>query len=237
MSNRVTVTFAPGQTEAVADDALYQWAYGQVLQIDGLDLPAAYQVDFSNYEFCGDSIPQVGGADGVAIPSGILTTGKPVYAFVWIQTEDGGRTQYRAMIRVVPRPMPDIDDPSPEEESAIAEAIAALNAAVDQTGADAAAASASAQEAAESAQGAAGSATLAESWAVGETGTREGEDVNNARFWALVAQQGAEHSGYAIFDVNDQDGQMYVTITDPLSGDVEFHVNENLGTLEVTING
>lgn len=83
----------------------------------------------------------------------------------------------------------------------------------------------------------AGSAVLAESWAVGETDTREGENQNNAKFWAMVAQQGAEHSGYAIFDVNDQDGQMYVTITDPLSGDVSFLVNENLGTLEVTING
>ena len=95
-----------------------------------------------------------------------------------------------------------------------------------------------AKEAAEAeSKAAAASAVLAESWAVGETGTREGEDQNNAKFWAMVAQQGAEHSGYAIFDVNDQDGQMYVTITDPLAQDVSFLVNENLGTLEVTING
>lgn len=38
------------------------------------------------------------------------------------------------------------------------------------------------------AQAAAASATLAESWAVGGTGTREGEDTNNAEYWAQQAQ-------------------------------------------------
>lgn len=36
---------------------------------------------------------------------------------------------------------------------------------------------------------AAASATLAESWAVGGTGTREGENTNNAEYWALEAQR------------------------------------------------
>lgn len=39
------------------------------------------------------------------------------------------------------------------------------------------------------AQAAAASATLAESWAVGGTGTRPGEDTNNAEYWAQQAQQ------------------------------------------------
>ena len=40
-----------------------------------------------------------------------------------------------------------------------------------------------------SAQAAAASATLAESWAVGGTDTREGEDTNNSRYWAEQARQ------------------------------------------------
>lgn len=40
-----------------------------------------------------------------------------------------------------------------------------------------------------SAQAAAASATLAESWAVGGTGTRPGEDTNNAEYWASEAQR------------------------------------------------
>lgn len=77
-------------------------------------------------------------------------------------------------------------------------------------------------------------ATLAESWAVGGTGTRQGEDTDNAKHYAEVAQQGAEESGYAWFDVNLQDGEMYVTITPSLEEDVSFLVNEAVGTLEVT---
>lgn len=77
-------------------------------------------------------------------------------------------------------------------------------------------------------------ATLAESWAVGGTGKRQGEDNDNAKHYAEVAQQGAEEAGYAWFDVNDQDGEMYVTITASLEEDVSFLVNEAVGTLEVT---
>ena len=39
---------------------------------------------------------------------------------------------------------------------------------------------------------AAASATLAESWAVGGTGTREGENTNNAQYWAQQAQSIAD---------------------------------------------
>lgn len=82
---------------------------------------------------------------------------------------------------------------------------------------------------------AAGSATLSESWAVGGTGTRQGEDTDNAKHYAEVAQQGAEDSGYAWFDIDDSTGEMLVTITDSLSERVSFEINENTGNLEVII--
>lgn len=47
---------------------------------------------------------------------------------------------------------------------------------------------ANAQAAAASASESAASATLSESWAVGGTGTREGENTNNAQYWAQQAQ-------------------------------------------------
>lgn len=77
-------------------------------------------------------------------------------------------------------------------------------------------------------------ATLAESWAVGETGTRPGEDTDNAKHYAELAAQGAEESGYAWFDVNDEDGHLYIYISDNLSEDVSFSVVEATGHLEVT---
>ena len=48
-------------------------------------------------------------------------------------------------------------------------------------------ASSSASAAKQSAMEASGSATLAKSWANGGTGVREGEDTDNAKYWATVA--------------------------------------------------
>lgn len=63
-----------------------------------------------------------------------------------------------------------------------------------------AAAAADSKEAAAISEGrAAGSAKISESWAVGGTGIRAGEDTNNARYWAQLAQtvaQGAQ--GYFV---------------------------------------
>lgn len=130
MSQIITVTFAEGQREAIAAQPLEQWAYGQTLRFEGLDLPQAYRVDFSNFEYCGASIPRVGGPDGVAVPVEVLTSGRNVYAFIWVQDETSGARYRRATVRVVPGPEPDTDE-SPEEQSAVTEAINALNAAAE----------------------------------------------------------------------------------------------------------
>ena len=45
----------------------------------------------------------------------------------------------------------------------------------------------------QNAQAAAASATLSESWAVGGTGTREGEDTNNSEYWAQQSQAAANN--------------------------------------------
>lgn len=79
-------------------------------------------------------------------------------------------------------------------------------------------------------------AKLAESWAVGGTGIRPGEDRNNAKYYSELAAQHAEESGYAWFDINDDNGHMYVYISDNLSEDVSFAINESTGHLEVTYN-
>ena len=76
-------------------------------------------------------------------------------------------------------------------------------------------------------------ATLARSWAEGGTGTRQGENTDNAEYWAGVAQQGAETAGYALFEVDNSDGCMYVTTAGHIGEDVDFEVNEEAGILEV----
>ena len=71
----------------------------------------------------------------------------------------------------------------------------------------------SASAAAASAQNAAGSATNAQSWAVGGTGTRSGEDLNNSKYWCQQAQQAA---GGGVTSFNGRSG-----VVTPQSGDYD----------------
>ena len=56
--------------------------YGLYLQIEGIDLPETYEVDFSNDEHSGSSVTMIGNADGVLIPSQFIKSGKDVFAFL-----------------------------------------------------------------------------------------------------------------------------------------------------------
>lgn len=130
MSNIITATFSGCQTTAWTTE-LYQWDYGRVLQFEGLDLPDAYEVHFSNAPVVGETITQIGNADGVTIPDQFFTTGETVYAWVYLhEGEDDGETVYTVTIPVNKRPQPSDDVPTPQEQSAIDQAIAALNVAV-----------------------------------------------------------------------------------------------------------
>ena len=82
-------------------------------------------------------------------------------------------------------------------EAAASAELAGQKAAAAEKSAEAAAASAASIGQAE--ENAAASATEAESWAVGGTGTREGEDTNNAKYWSARAQ-GAAGGGVTSFN-------------------------------------
>lgn len=234
MNNNVTLAVF-GAYREVKTRALWQYDYGQILRFTGLDLPDAYEVHFANSR-TGSATTQIGNADGVVIPDIYLTTGQPVYAWLYLHTgADDGETEYAVTIPVNPRARPTDQPPTPVQQDAITQAIAVLNVAITQAGESADAAEQSATEAAASAESATESVTLAESWAIGGTGQREGEDTNNAKFWSEMAQQHAADSGWAFFDIDDQTGQMIVVVSDDLSQDVTFAVNENTGELEVTV--
>lgn len=85
----------------------------------------------------------------------------------------------------------------------------------------------SAQEAAISEGNAADSATLAESWAQGGTGTRQGEDTDNAEYWANQAQGYAqEAAGPAV------EGVYNIILTDTVTQERYALIVEN-GTLKL----
>lgn len=131
MLNVITAKFCSGATQTWTDEA-YQWDYGQVLQFDGLTLPDAYEVHFSNTPMSGETITQIGNADGVSIPDQFFQNGEPIFAWVYLhEGEDDGETVYMVTIPVKKRPQPSDEVPTPVEQSAIDQAIAALNIAVE----------------------------------------------------------------------------------------------------------
>lgn len=107
--------------------------YGLYLQIEGVELPSTYEVDFSNSESNGTSVTMIGNADGVLIPRQFIDSGKDVFAFLYHVGEDFGRTVYKFKIPNRIRPDRTNEQPTPEEQSVIDQAISALNEAVAQT--------------------------------------------------------------------------------------------------------
>ena len=125
--------------------------HGIYLKIEGIDLPATYEVDFSNERKNGTSVTMVGNADGVLIPTQFIKTGKDIFAFLYHVGEDYGKTVYTFCIPNRVRPDRTNEQPEPEQQSVIDQTIAALNTAVAKTAQDVIDADASAQSAAESA--------------------------------------------------------------------------------------
>lgn len=81
----------------------------------------------------------------------------------------------------------------------------------------------------QNAQAASASATLAESWAVGGTGTREGEDANNSEYWAQQSQDAANNR---VASFNGRTGAVM-----PQSGDYTANMVGALSTNGGVVNG
>ena len=62
---------------------LYQYDYGQKLIIDGVDLPQAYEVHFSNSDF-GNSRTSIGNSEGVDIPDELLLSGEDIKFWIYL---------------------------------------------------------------------------------------------------------------------------------------------------------
>lgn len=125
--NITTVSFGAGDTIAISEGNLWQYDYGQILKIQGLDLPAVYTVDFANIGDT-DSVPMIGDENGVQIPDSLLATGKSIYAYVWLHTgDDDGETEYKICVPVFPRPERSDEEPTPTQQTVIDQLITELN--------------------------------------------------------------------------------------------------------------
>ena len=114
----------------VKTSPLYQYDYGQILRLVGVVLPVSYEVHFSNTQH-GNSITMIGDADGVEIPDICLASGSDVYAWLYLHTgANDGETEIAITIPVIQRAKPTNGTPTPVQQDAITQAIAALNAAL-----------------------------------------------------------------------------------------------------------
>jgi len=114
------------------------------------------------------------------------------------------------------------------ETSANAESARQYAANAAQSATDAARSSQNASSSADSASASADNAQLSAQAA--------NTSADDAERFAELAGQHATEAGYAFFDVDDSDGELYVEKTENLD-DLDFTVNETTGSLEVVING
>ena len=175
-NNITTVLFEPDAKYATAY-GLWQYDYGQVLRIQGLNLPKAVEIHFSLTESSGDSVTRIGttkdGATDVIIPDSMLENGDTgqnynIYAFIFLSEIDSGNTEYRIKISVKARPKPEIPG-TPEEPELFRETVNAVN--------QAAARSETARD-------------QAEAWAHGREDCPE-QKKDNAKYYAEEAQKAA----------------------------------------------
>ena len=127
MSNIITATFADGDTSVVTAEQ-YMYARGQILKVEGLELPSVYRVNFSNSP-TGDSKTQIGTADGVIIPDVYFVSGKPIYTYIMLTSGEDREIKYDITIPILQATEPEDDTPTSEQSSIIDQAINALSAA------------------------------------------------------------------------------------------------------------
>lgn len=171
----VTVVFNPGDTSASKYSALSQYDYGQVLRIQGLNLPAAVEIDFALQPNGGTSVPRIGitkdGVTDVVIPDSMLenndgTKDYSIYAFVFLTDATSGQTEYRITLGVTARPKPEVPGGT-DNPDIFREAVQAVREAAEQ---------------------AAESEKQAEGWAHGREDLPE-RAKDNARYYAGQAQE------------------------------------------------
>lgn len=157
---------------------LWQYDYGQILRVQGLDLPTAAEIHFSLQEKGGETITRIGmskdGATDVVIPDSLLENNNSdmdykIFVFVYLTDERTGHTEYKIAISVKSRPKPQPFD-KPEDAELFREAIKEVNAS------------------AETAQTA---AKESESWAHGHTDYPE-RKKDNAAYYASEAKNAVE---------------------------------------------
>lgn len=95
------------QDQTTFTRSVWQYDYGQILQITGAELPPAVEVQFSLYEKSGETITRVAtttdGVTEVQIPNELLKREGCkgdyfIYAYIFVSDEKSGNTKKRICV-------------------------------------------------------------------------------------------------------------------------------------------
>jgi len=115
MSNIVAAVFQDGEQYRRVRN-VWQYDYGQILRIQGLNLPRAVEIHFSLSEAGGEAVTRIGitkdNVTDVIIPDSLLenngaTENYNIYAYVYLTDLGSGETEYKITISVKARPKPE----------------------------------------------------------------------------------------------------------------------------------
>ena len=203
----ITVLFNDGSDYAEAAGKLWQWDYGRVLRIQGLDLSTAAEIHFSLQSVGGEAITRIGiardGVTDVVIPDSLLEGNQtqPYYIHVWVYQMDdtGGRTIKSARIWVNARPKPEAFD-NPGDTELFREVITAVNEAsarAEAAGGEAGAAKEAAESARTRSEAAASESQEAKAAAELSAGEAAGykDQAANSATYAALSERAASESG------------------------------------------
>lgn len=195
----------------VNTEKVWQYDYGQILRMQGKNLPKAVEMHFSLNEVGGDSITKVGvttdGVTEVQVPDELLKNGDTtfnynIYAFVYVEDGTSGNTEYRIKIPVQTRPKPsDHVTPDSTDTDPFGDAVKAVNNAADR--------------AATSEQ-------------------RAKEYADNASKSAEQAKQVATKNGFCKLEI-DESGHLQLHRTDNIVDSLDFRLTKK-GSLEVMMS-
>ena len=131
--HNIHITFEPGAATAEIKEDVWQYDFGQVLQIGGLSLPPVVEVHYANK---GEDIalPQTGVTEGgittAPIPNEILEEKGAFTAYIFVTNGESGETCYTINGYVNKRP-PVKGFDAPEDQEILHAAVGAVNAAAE----------------------------------------------------------------------------------------------------------
>lgn len=131
--NTARVVFGPEQTEAEIKDEIWQYDFGQKLQIEGLSLPTAVEIHYAARN--GNTALVRAGVtrDNITvapIPDSILETKGAFYAYVFVTNGTSGETKYRITGYINRRPPSEKHD-KPADQDMFHDVIKVVNEAVE----------------------------------------------------------------------------------------------------------